>query len=222
MTFAFSILLVAVGALIWWRIQYRSAPVAIAVLPLENLSPDPGSDYFADGLTDELIRNLSLIDGLSPRSQTSSFAFKGKPRNLREMGSELNTDYIVEGSVLRIGNRLRVDAQLVRVHDDFPLWSGRYDRMLTDVFAIQDEISRGIVNSLRLKLGRGRRRYETSTEAYDLYLQARAMEFRQGLAGEVDSVDLFQQAIARDPSFAPAWAGLAMALTSRSGTGQGA
>jgi TolB-like protein/Flp pilus assembly protein TadD len=217
-----SILLVAVGVLIWWRIQYRSAPVAIAVLPLENLSPDPGSDYFADGLTDELIRNLSLIDGLSPRSQTSSFAFKGKPRNLREMGSELNTDYIVEGSVLRIGNRLRVDAQLVRVHDDFPLWSGRYDRMLTDVFAIQDEISRGIVNSLRLKLGRGRRRYETSTEAYDLYLQARAMEFRQGLAGEVDSVDLFQQAIARDPSFAPAWAGLAMALTARSGTGQGA
>ncbi len=215
-------LLVAVGVLIWWRIQYRSAPIAIAVLPLQNLSHDPGSDYFADGLTDELIRNLSLIEGLSPRSQTSSFAFKGKPRNVREMGRELDTAYIVEGSVLRIGNRLRVDAQLVRVHDDFPLWSGRYDRMLTDVFAIQDEISRGIVNSLRLKLGRGRRRYETSTEAYDLYLQARARGIQQGLSGELGSIDRFEQAIARDPSFAPAWAGLAAARAARSGTGQGA
>jgi TolB-like protein/Tfp pilus assembly protein PilF len=214
-------LLIALGGLIWWRVQYRSAPIAIAVLPLENLSPGPGSDYFADGLTDELIRNLALIDGLSPRSQTSSFAFKGKPRNLREMGKELETDYIVEGSVLRIGNRLRVDAQLVRVRDDFPLWSGRYDRMLTDVFAIQDEISRGIVNSLRLKLGRGRRRYETSTEAYDLYLQARALGIQQGLAGELASVTRFEQAIAKDPSFAPAYAGLAAARVAHSGTGQG-
>lgn len=215
-------LLVAVGVLIWWRIQYRSAPIAIAVLPLENLSHDPGSDYFADGLTDELIRNLSLIEGLSPRSQTSSFAFKGKPRNLREMGRELDTDYIVEGSVLRIGNRLRVDAQLVRVRDDFPLWSGRYDRTLTDVFAIQDEISRGIVNSLRLKLGRGRRRYETSTEAYDLYLQARTLGVQNGLAGDLESVPRFEQVIAKDPSFAPAYAGLAAAMAARSGTGQGA
>ncbi len=215
-------LMVAVGVLIWWRIQYRSAPIAIAVLPLQNLSHDPGSDYFADGLTDELIRNLSLIEGLSPRSQTSSFAFKGKPRNLREMGRDLDTDYIVEGSVLRIGNQLRVDAQLVRVHDDFPLWSGRYDRTLTDVFAIQDEISRGIVNSLRLKLGRGRRRYETSTDAYDLYLQARALGVQNGLAGDVKSVPLFEQVIAKDPSFAPAFAGLAAAMAARSGTGQGA
>jgi tetratricopeptide (TPR) repeat protein len=94
--------------------------------------------------------------------------------------------------------------------------------MLTDVFAIQDEISRGIVNSLRLKLGRGRRRYETSTEAYDLYLQARAMGIQQGLSGELGSVERFEQAIAKDPSFAPAYAGLAAAMAARSGTGQGA
>ena len=120
---------------------------------MTNLSQDPANDYFADGLTDEIIRNLSIIDGLAVRSQTSSFVFKGKPRNVREAGKQLEADYILEGSVLRAGQQLRINAQLVRVRDDFPLWSGRYDRELTDVFAIQDEISRGIVNSLRLKLG---------------------------------------------------------------------
>ena len=209
-------LTVAAGALIWLQVRHRSEPITIAVLPLENLSHDPASDYFADGLTDELIRNLSLIEGLSTRSRTSSFAFKGKPRNVREVGKELETDYVVEGSVLRIGKQLRVDAQLVRVRDDFPLWSGRYDRALTDIFAVQDEISRGIVNSLRLKLGRGRRRYETSAEAYDLYLQARASGIQQGLSGEIQSVSRFEAAIAKDPSFAPAYAGLAAAHATRS------
>lgn len=211
-------LTLALGVLAWWRVEHRSGPIAIAVLPLENLNHDSASDYFADGLTDELIRNLSLIDGLSPRSRTSSFAFKGRPRNVRETGRELGSDYIVEGSVLRIGTQLRINAQLVRVRDDFPLWSGQYDRALTDVFAIQDEIARGIVNSLRLKLGRGRRRYETSTEAYDLYLQARALGIQQGEAGELESVDRFEEAIAKDPSFAPAYAGLAAAHVARSGT----
>jgi TolB-like protein/Flp pilus assembly protein TadD len=213
-------LALAAGTLTWWWSQQRVASIPIAVLPLENLIHDPASDYFADGLTDELIRNLSLIDGLSPRSRTSSFAFKGKPRNVRQVGKDLEAEYIVEGSVLRLGPRLRVDAQLVRARDDFPLWSGRYDRELTDVFAIQDEIALGIVNSLRLKLGRGRRRYETSAEAYDLYLQARALGLQEGLTGELQSVDRFEQAIAKDPSFAPAYAGLAAAHVARSGTDQ--
>ncbi len=203
----------------WW-LTHRSVPVGIAVLPLENLSRDPAGDYFADGLTDELIRNLSLIDGISTRSRTSSFAYKGKPRNVHEVGKELNADYILEGSVLRAGGQLRVDAQLVRVRDDSPLWSGRYERAMTDVFAVQDEISLGIVNSLRLKLGRGRRRYETSAEAYDLYLQARALGVRQGVTGDVRAVSRFEEVIARDPSFAPAYAGLASALVARSGTSQ--
>jgi adenylate cyclase len=211
-------LLAALAVLLWWRAQHQTTPVQIAVLPLENLDHNTASDYFADGLTDELIRNLSLIEGLAPRSRTSSFVFKGKPRNVRSAGKELGADYIVEGSVLLISQRLRVEAQLVRVRDDFPLWSGRYDRAVTDVFAIQDEISRNIVNSLRLKLGRGRRRYETSTEAYDLYLRARALGIQQGLSGEVQSVAGFEDAIAKDPSFAPAYAGLAAALVARSGT----
>ncbi len=210
-------LAVAVGALAWWRFQLKSTPIPIAVLPLENLNHDPASDYFADGLTDELIRNLSLIDGLSPRSQTSSFAFKDKPQNVRDVGKQLQADYVVEGSVLRLGNQLRVDAQLIRVRDDFLLWSGRYERTLTDVFAIQDEISLGIVNSLRLKLGRGRRRYETGTEAYDLYLQARALGLQQGPEGEFNSASRFEEVIDKDPSFAPAYAGLAAAHATRAG-----
>jgi TolB-like protein len=171
----FAGLVIGLAAVGWRWIQHRSAPIAIAVLPLENTSHDPANDYFADGLTDELIRNLSIIEGLAVRSRTSSFGIKGRPRNIRDAGQQLQADYILEGSILRAGQQLRIDVQLVRVHDDFPLWSGRFDRELTDVFAIQDEIALGIVNNLRLKLGRGRRRYETSVEAYDLYLRARAL-----------------------------------------------
>jgi TolB-like protein len=203
----------------WWRVQHQGAPIPIAVLPLITLSQEPNSDYFADGLTGEIIRNLSTIDGLVVRSQTSSFVFKGKPQNVREAGRQLDADYILEGSVLRSGQQLRIDAQLIRVHDDFPVWSGRYDREFTDIFAIQDEISRGIVNSLRLQLGGRRRRYETSVEAYDLYLRARALggggEF--GLPGYRQSLPVFEQAIAKDPTFAPAYAGLAIAHVALSG-----
>jgi TolB-like protein/Tfp pilus assembly protein PilF len=206
-------------ALGWWRFERQAAPIAIAVLPLHNLSQDPANDYFADGLTDELIRNLSIIDGLAVRSQTSSFALKGKP-NVSEAGQQLHADYVLEGSVLRAGQQLRINAQLVRVRDDFPVWSGRYDRELTDVLAIQDEISRGIVNSLRLKLGRGRRRYEISAEAHDLYLRARALEHQQGLRSAGPRIHTFEQAITKDPSFAPAYAGLATAYAQRSGSDQ--
>jgi adenylate cyclase len=206
----------ALAALGWWRLHQR-APMPIAVLPLVNLSQDPANDYFTDALTGEIIRNLSIIEGLAVRSQTSSFMFKGQPRNLSEAGKKLDADYILEGSVLREGRQLRINAQLVRVRDDFPMWSGRYDRELTDVFVIQDEISRGIVNSLRLRLGRGRRRYETSTEAYDLYLRASALEIEHGIVGIDESVGPFEQVIAKDPSFAPGYAGLARAYAWRSG-----
>ena len=171
-------------AVLWWQgILHQNAPIPIAVLPLVNLDRNPDHDYFADGLTGEIIRNLSIIDGLAVRSQTSSFAFKGKPQNVHDVGKQLDAEYVLEGSVLLSGQQLRINAQLVRVRDDFPLWSGKYDRELTDVFAIQDEISRGIVNGLRLKLGQGRRRYETSAEAYDLYLRARALQIQHGQRG---------------------------------------
>jgi adenylate cyclase len=202
--------------LVWW-FGRASAPTSIAVLPLLDASQDPANDYFTVGLTGEIIHDLSIIDGLVVRSQTSSYAFKGKPQNVRDAGKQLNVDYILEGNTFRAGRQLRINVQLIRVRDDFPLWSGQYGRELTDVFAIQDEISRGIVNSLRLKLGRGRRRYETSAEAYDLYLRARALEIQNAAGGRNQSTGFYEQAIAKDASFAPAYAGLAAAYAYRTG-----
>ncbi len=211
---AFAILAV-VAAAGWMRVRAKPADIRIGVLPLENLSPDPGNAYFADGFTDEIIGNLSILDGVAVRSRTSSFAFKGKPRDIRDAAKQLDVDYILEGSVERVAERVRVHAQLVRVRDDLPVWSGRYDRALTDVLAIQDEISRGIVNSLRLQLGRGRRRYETSIEAYDFYLRGRALS-QQNSPEQFQSIEYFDQATAKDPSFAPAYAALASVYAHRS------
>ena len=211
------------GGSVRTRQNTKSAPVAaaavtvpkvadqpiIAVLPLRNLSAEPDSDYFVDGLTDELIRNLAVIEGLQVRSQTSSFAFRDTPRNLREIAEQLRVNLVVEGSVLRAGNGLRVNAQLVQVANDTPLWSEKFDRDLKDVFRIQDEISRAIVNQLRLTLGRGQRRYDTNIDAYELYLKGRALVDRKGIPSLEEAAKLFEAAIAKDPAFAPAHAGLA-------------
>ena len=208
-------LVVAATALgVWWAV-HKGAPIPIAVLPLVNLSQDPANDYLADGLTSEIISELSIIDGLSVRSQTSSFALKGKTRNVRDAGRQLAADYILEGSVVRSGQQLRIDTRLVRTRDDVPIWSGKFEREWTEVLAIQDEISRGIVNSLRLKLGAGRRRYETSGEAYDLYLRARALGANR-FPGDEEAIGLFEKAIAKDSSLAPAYAGLAEAYAWKS------
>jgi TolB-like protein/Tfp pilus assembly protein PilF len=186
-------------------------PPVIAVLPLQNLNSEPGSDEFADGLTDEIIRNLAVIDGLEVRSRTSSFGFKGKPRNLAEVGEQLQANLVVEGSILRAGSRIRINAQLVEVNGDKPLWSDRFDRELTDIFSIQDDISRAIVNELRLTLGRGQRRYDLKPETYGLYLQAQAISQRRGTANATRAAELFREVLDRDSVFAPAYAGLANA-----------
>ena len=201
------------GVLAVGAVSPTERPV-IAVLPLKNLSPEPDSDYLADGLTDEILRNLAVIKGLQVRSRTSSFMFRDKPRNLREVGEQLGANLVVEGSVLRSGNRLRVNAQLVQVAGDVPLWADRFDRDLEDIFAIQDEISRAIVNALRLTLGTGQRRYDTNVEAYELYLKARAMLDRRGpgpAPAALKAAALLEQVIAKDAAFAPAYAGLASA-----------
>lgn len=183
----------------------------IAVLPFKNLSVEPESDDFVDGLTDEIIRNLAVIQGLQVRSSTSSFTFKDKPRALRDVGEQLGANLVLEGSVLRSGNKLRINAALIQVAGDRPLWSDRFDRELKDIFAIQDEISRVIVNKLRLTLGRGQRRYDANVEAYELYLKGRALVGRRGIPSLEKAADLFQQVLAKDPAFAPAHAGLANA-----------
>ena len=216
---ALACLVVVLTAAGWWLLHPQNAPIPIGVLPLINLNQDPANDYFADGLTSEIIRNLTLIEGLAVRSEASSFAFKGKPQKAREAGKQLEADYLVEGSVLRSGQQLRINVELIRARDDFPIWSSRYDRELSDIFAIQDEISRGVVNNLRLKMGRGRRRYETSTEAYDLYLRGRALAVERS-GDPAPRIPVFEQAIAKDPSFAPAYAGLALAHLTLSGQPQ--
>jgi TolB-like protein len=201
---------VAAGAGSLWLTAHKPDPPVIAVLPFKNLSAEPDSEYFVDGLTDEVIRNLSVIDGLFVRSSASSFAFKNKNASARDVSAQLNASLVLSASVLRAGTRLRIDAQLVRAADDLPLWSARYDRELKDVFAIQDEISRSIVNELRLKLGRGQRRYTANVEAYDRYLKARVFQARRGPATR-QAIGLFDEVIAKDPGFAPAYAARASA-----------
>lgn len=198
-------------ALTWVGHNRRVAPITIAILPFENLSHDPAYDYLADGLTDELIRDLSTFEGLAPRSRTATIGFKGKSLSARNAGKQLAAEYILEGSVLRAGRQLRVNVQLVHATDEVLAWSGNFDRDASATLDILDEISRAIVNNLRVKLSRGRRRYETSPEAYDLYLRARGASFRE-------SVGPFRKAIEKDPTFAPAYAGLAGAYAYRTST----
>ena len=182
---------------------------SIAVLPLRNLSAEPGSDYFTDGLTDEIIRNLAVIKGMDVRSRTSSFAFKDKPRNLRDIGAQLGVNLVVEGSIMRSGSRLRINAQLVQVAGDVTLWTERFDRDLEDVFAIQDEISRAIVSKLRLTLSRGQRRYDSNFEAYEAYLRGRYFWNQRSGEGLRKAIEHFQTAVQHDPGYAAAYAGIA-------------
>lgn len=219
---ALATVLVSAVSLGAWRLSRpRTLPYTIAVLPLANLSPEAGGDYFSDGLTDEIISNLSVIDGLEVKSQTSSFALKNKPRDVHEVGKQLGVRLVLEGSVLRDSDKLRVNVQLVRVTDDYPLWSGHFERQLKDVFTVQDEISHAVVNELRLKLGRGQRRYNTDLETYDLYLKGRALSNLYPGADSRQiamSIPLFEAVLARDSNFAPAYTGIADAYASLSGT----
>jgi TolB-like protein/DNA-binding winged helix-turn-helix (wHTH) protein/Tfp pilus assembly protein PilF len=195
---------------------WTDASPVIAVLPFQNLGVEAENEYLADGLTDEIILALSMIDGLGVRSRTSSFVFKTRrPASIRQVGELLEANLVLEGSVLRNGERLRVNAQLVRIADDVSLWSGRFDREMKDLFEIQDEISRSIVNALRLKLGRGQRRYNTNVDVYELFLKARGLQTRRD--GDARrAVSLFEQVVQKDSAFAPAHAGLAGAYAALS------
>ena len=181
----------------------------IVVLPFRNLRADAGSDVLADGLTYELIRSLAVINGLDVRSATSSFALKGQTINLASIGQQLGVNLVLEGSVSGSGDQLRVQAHLANVAGDTPLWTNKFDRQVTDVLAIQDEIARSVVNQLRLALGTGQRQYALDAESATLYLKARTLVERRRTEDAEAAVPLFQQIIARDPTFAPAYAGLA-------------
>ncbi|HTS89396.1 MAG TPA: protein kinase [Gemmatimonadales bacterium] len=192
----------------------KTAPAAkaIAVLPLANLSADPENEYFSDGMTEEIINALAKIPGVQVASRTSSFAFKGKQADVREIGEKLGVTSVLEGSVRKVGNRIRITTQLVDVDKGYHLWSETYDRQLEDVFAIQDEISRAIAEALKLRLASDTGQLvvpSKSIEAYNLYLKGRFFFNKFTEPGLRKALDLFQHALLQDPGYARAYAGIA-------------
>jgi serine/threonine protein kinase/tetratricopeptide (TPR) repeat protein len=187
---------------------------AIAVLPFVNSSADPENEYFSDGITDELITALSKVEGLQVASRTSVFALKNLREDLRSIGARLNVSTVLEGSVRRSGNRLRIMVQLNNVSDGRTLWSERYDREMADVFAIQDEIAQTIVQTLRATLlgdlgDPTPVRYTGNVRAYSLYLKGRFWWNRRTQAAIKEGIGYFEQAIKEDPGYALAYSGLA-------------
>jgi serine/threonine-protein kinase len=195
----------------------RAGPAAsIAVLPLVNLSRDPDQEYFADGLAEELLDLLAKVPGLHVAARTSAFSFKGKSEDARTIAEKLNVTTLLEGSVRKSGDQVRITTQLINAADGYHLWSETYDRKLTDVFAMQDEIAQAVVAALRLKLLPGQaptsKQHRTSDpEVYTQYLLGRQFFNRATLEGYHRAAQAYQKAIAIDPGFAPAWAGLAHA-----------
>jgi len=190
--------------------------ISLAVLPFIDLSPEKDQEYFCDGLAEELINSLIPLRTLRVASRTSAFSYKGKDLDVREIGQRLNVGTILEGSVRKAGNRLRITAQLINVADGYHLWSERYDRDLNDVFAIQEELSLAIVDKLKVKLiGEERealaKRPTDNVEAYNAYLRGR-YHLNKGTRGSIDrAIEHFEEAVRLVPDYAQAYAGIAEA-----------
>jgi len=190
----------------------KPAAKAIAVLPLANMSADPENEYFADGMTEEIINALAKVPGMQVASRTSSFAFKGKEVDVRQIGEKLGVSSVLEGSVRKVGNRIRITAQLINIENGYHLWSETYDRQLEDVFAVQDDISHAIVDALKLRLADDAAQVVAPTknlEAYTLYLKGRFFFVKLSEPALRKALDLFQQSLLQDPGFGRAYAGIA-------------
>jgi adenylate cyclase len=188
---------------------------SIAVLPFANMSDEAENEYFSDGMTEEIINALAQLEDLRVAARTSSFAFKGTSPDLAEVSSKLKVATVLEGSVRKAGDRLRITAQLIDASSGYHLWSERYDRRLEDVFAIQDEIAKAIADKLQVTLGAGGRESlvgppTENLEAYDLYLRGRFLVTQGGEAVRT-GLEYFHQALATDPQYALAHAGIAEA-----------
>jgi serine/threonine-protein kinase len=195
------------------KLQIDVAP-SIAVLPFTNVSADKDQDYFCDGITEEITNALTKVEGMRVVARTSAFAFKGRTEDIRTIGEKLNVSALLEGSVRKAGTRLRITAQLVNVADGYHIWSERYDREISDIFAIQDEITLAIVDRLKISLLAGEKakvvkRHTEDLEAYYLYLRGRHFWNRRYEGGLQKGIECFQQAIARDPLYAVAHSGMA-------------
>jgi len=202
----------------------RPRPPSVAVLPFLNLSADPENEYFADGITEDVIAHLSKIRALKVISRTSVMAFKQREQSLKEIGARLDAAALLEGSVRRVGDRVRIVAQLIDAETDRHLWAETYDRQLTDVFAIQTDVALHIASALKAELSHDEktRLYKEPTadlQAYQLYLQGRHCYLRYTEEGSRKGLEYFEQAIAQDPDYALAYAALAMAYTELGETG---
>jgi len=203
------------------------APVnRLAVMPFVNMSADPENEYFSDGITEELLNALTRVDGLQVTSRTSAFAFKGKHDDIREIGRKLNVDKVLEGSVRKAGNRVRITAQLINAADGYHIWSENYDRDLTDIFLVQDEISSIIANRLRENLSVSKQAEHLvkaptkNVEAYTLYLKGMHFYNKLTPADYYKAIDFFEQAIQLEPNYAQAYAMVASSYAYLGVTGQ--
>jgi serine/threonine-protein kinase len=211
-------------------IAYRLTPTAanrlreteqpsIGVLPFANMSENPENEYFSDGITEEILNSLSRIPTLKVAARTSTFALKGKSLGITEIGQLLNVNTVLEGSVRRMGQRVRISAQLINARDGYHIWSERYDREIEDVFEIQDEIARTIVDRLKVKLSAAQdqalsKRHTENVEAYELYLRGRHCWYRWNMRGMLEkAIRHYEHALAKDPDYALAYHGLADAYS---------
>ena len=217
--------LLVIGGMLLWRFEHAAlaatqamAPAtspatalskSVAVLPFVNMSGDPRNEYFSDGVTEEILNALAQVPGLKVAARTSAFAFKGKDEDLREVGRVLGVATVLEGSVQRAGDEVRITAQLIDTRSGYHLWSEKYDRKLTNIFAVEDEISAAIARKLQVQWNRGHdgaQRRPVDPRAHDLYLRGLTLFATRSMPAAIDA---FEQAVRIDPQDAAAWASLA-------------
>ncbi|MCK4823465.1 tetratricopeptide repeat protein, partial [bacterium] len=221
---ALVVIALAIIAVIVWRLLPKRDVVpiepskpSIAVLPFEDSSPEKDQEHFCNGLAESIINALTKVQGLRVPAKTSSFSFKGKESTIQEIGERLDVDTILEGSVQKSGDRVRISARLVNVADESHLWSELFDSDLDDVFAVQDKIALAIANNLKVHLGGDEReavtkRYTDNVEAYNLYLLGRHFWNKRTPPDLLKSIEYFEKAVELDPEYALAYSGIADAL----------
>jgi TolB-like protein len=213
-------LVLALGYFVWER--FAAAPpdqaggpreASIAVLPFADLSPGADQGYFADGISEEILNVLAQIPSIKVAGRTSSFQFKGKNEDLRVIGDQLGVANVLEGSVRKEANRVRITVQLISAKDGFHIWSQTYDRELNDIFTIQDQISKSVADALQVELGlvEGKKAETSNLEAYSLYLRARQFLHARGTDNLEKAAKLFEAVVILDPNFSAAWSGMARA-----------
>ena len=196
------------------RIASSAGEPAVAVMPFANLSGDPDQEYLCDGMAEEILGAIGKVRGLKVLARSSSFAFKGKEADPRKVGTTIGADHLLEGSIQRAGDRIRISARLVQASDGTQLWSDRYDRTISDIFALQDEISVEVANQLRTallpdELSKLRRRHLPDRKAHDLFIRGRHLWYRRAPGDMMRAVELYERAIEIDPLYAEPHVGIA-------------